>query len=111
MSIYSPTETNWNSTKKHSLISNGEYSSPTKRSRPSVSFLNKKYIYFECIFKEEAYSPSQLDPATMDEVSDQLKGLNDPSTTIPPPPATYVPPSSLNIHQQDVDYREKKKSK
>ena len=48
----------------------------------------------------------------MDEVSHQLKRVNEPSTSISVPvsqPATYVPPSS-NIHQQDVDYREKKKS-
>jgi len=45
----------------------------------------------------------------MDEVSHQLKGINDPSTSIPPPlPVSYVPPSSSNIHQQDVDYREKR---
>jgi len=37
MSVYSSTESNWNSTKKHTLLSNGEYSSPTKRSRPSLS--------------------------------------------------------------------------
>jgi len=45
----------------------------------------------------------------MDEVSHQLKGINEPSTSVPQP-ASYVPPSSSNIHQQDVDYREKKKS-
>jgi hypothetical protein len=38
MSVYSSTESNWNSSKKHTLLSsNGEYSSPTKRSRPSAS--------------------------------------------------------------------------
>ena len=48
----------------------------------------------------------------MDEVSDQLKEVNEPSTSISTPqPASYIPPSLSNIHQQDVDYREKKKSK
>jgi len=38
MSVYSSTESNWNSNKKNTLLSsNGEYSSPTKRSRPPVS--------------------------------------------------------------------------
>ena len=53
----------------------------------------------------DAYSPSQLDPATMDEVSHQLK--DNPPTA----PATYVPPTASSIHQQDVDYREMKKSR
>jgi hypothetical protein len=164
MSVYPSTESNWNSTKKHPIISNGEYSSPTKRSRPSLSQrlgipddsdqsdgepyspsddnsietqqriirqpqaslrestlistgqpskaileLLKDDDEDEEEEEEEAYSPSQLDPATMDEVSHQLKGINEPSTSAPQP-ASYVPPSSTNIHQQDVDYREKKKS-
>ncbi len=168
MSVYSSTEANWNSTKKHTLLSNGEYSSPTKRSRPSISQRlgltddsdqsdgepyspsddnsietqqriirqpqaslrestlistgqsSKSILELlkdddeeeeedddEEAEDEEAYSPSQLDPATMDEVSHQLKGVNEPSTSIP---VNYVPPISSNIHQQDVDYREKKKS-
>ncbi|CAF1154869.1 unnamed protein product [Rotaria sp. Silwood1] len=180
MSVYSSTESNWNSTKKHTLSSNGEYSSPTKRSRPSLSqrlgladdsdlsddepysptdnnsFETQQRIIRqpqaslrestlissgqpskailellkdddedeedededeeeeeEEVEEEEAYSPSQLDPATMDEVSHQLKGLNESltSTSIPiSQPTSYVPPSSSNSHQQDMDYREKKKS-
>ena len=167
MSLYSSTESNWNPTKKHSLLSNGEYSSPTKRSRPSVSqrlgltdesdqsdgepyspsddtsidthqriirqpqaSLRESTLIstgqpakaiLELLKDDdedeeeeddeeeeevEAYSPSQLDPATMDEVSHQLKG--NPTST---PPASYVPPPvSSHVHQQDVDYREKKKS-
>jgi hypothetical protein len=166
MSVYSSTESNWNSTKKHTLLSNGEYSSPTKRSRPSVSqrlgltdesdqsdgepyspsddnsietqqriIRQPKASLREStliatgqpskaileLLKDDdedeeeeeeeeeidAYSPSQLDPATMDEVSHQLKDNHQP---IPIIPATYVPPTSLNTHQQDIDYREKKKS-
>ncbi|CAF3054620.1 unnamed protein product [Rotaria socialis] len=175
MSTYSPKESNWNSTKKHTLSSNGEYSSPTKRSRPSLSQRlgladesdpsddepysptdNNSFDTQQRIIRQpqaslrestliasgqpskailellkdddedeeeeeiedEAYSPSQLDPATMDEVSHQLKGLNQPLRSIPIPvsqPATYIPPISsasslpLNTHQQDMDYREKKK--
>ncbi|CAF2912208.1 unnamed protein product [Rotaria sp. Silwood2] len=175
MSVYPSTESNWNSTKKHSLSSNGEYSSPTKRSRPSLSQRlglvddsdpsddepysptdNSSIETQQRIIRqpqaslrestlissgqpskailellkdddeddedddeeeeeeeeEEAYSPSQLDPATMDEVSHQLKGLNEPLTSMSIPVAqsvTYVPPSSSNNHQQDMDYREKKK--
>jgi hypothetical protein len=170
MSVYSSTESNWNSTKKHTLLSNGEYSSPTKRSRPTISqrlgltddsdqsdgepyspsddnnsietqqriirqpqaSLRESTLIstgqpskailellkdddedeeeeeIEEEEEEEAYSPSQLDPATMDEVSHQLKGINEPPTNSIP--VSYVPPqSSSNIHQQDVDYREKKK--
>ena len=166
MSVYSSTESSWNSTKKHTLLSNGEYSSPTKRPRPSLSqrlgltdesdqsdgepyspsddnsietqqriirqpqaSLRESTLIstgqpskaiLELLKDDdedeeeeeeeeevEAYSPSQLDPATMDEVSHQLKG-NHQST--PAAPASYVPPSASNIHQQDVDYREKKKS-
>jgi len=163
MSVYSSTESNWNSTKKHTLLSNGDYLSPTKRSRPSlnqrlgltddsdqsdgepyspsddnstetqqriirqpqaslrestlISTGQPSKAILELLKdddedeeeedEEEAYSPSQLDPATMDEVSHQLKGNTEPTNSVP---ATYVPPSSINIHQQDVDYREKKKS-
>ncbi|CAF1193683.1 unnamed protein product [Rotaria sordida] len=173
MSVYPSTESNWNSTKKHTLSSNGEYSSPTKRSRPSLSQRlglvddsdlsddepysptdNNSFETQQRIIRqpqaslrestlissgqpskailellkddedddeeeeeeeeeEEAYSPSQLDPATMDEVSHQLKGLNEPLNSRSTPvsqPANYVPPTSSNIHQQDMDYREKKKS-
>jgi hypothetical protein len=163
MSVYSSTESNWNSTtKKHTLgSSNGDYVSPTKRSRPSVSqrlgltdesdqsdaeayspsddnsietqqriIRQPKASLREStliptgqpskaileLLKDDdedeeeeeeidAYSPSQLDPATMDEVSHQLK--DNPTAT----PATYVPPTALNTHQQDVDYREIKKSR
>lgn len=48
----------------------------------------------------------------MDEVSHQLKGLNEPLKSISIPinqTATYIPPASSNNHQQDMDYREKKK--
>ncbi|CAF1369996.1 unnamed protein product [Adineta steineri] len=169
MNIYSSTESNWNTTKKHTILSNGEYSSPTKRSRPSLSqrlgvpddsdqsdvepyspsddneletqqriirqpkaslresTLVSSGQHSKAILEllkdddedeeeedeeeDEAYSPSQLDPATMDEVSDQLKDVNKSSSTIPiAQPATYVPPSLSTIHQQDMDYREKKKS-
>jgi len=170
MSVYSSTESDWNSNKKHPILSNGEYSSPTKRSRPSLSqrlglpddsdhsdgepyspsddnsvetqqriirqpqatlrestlistgqpskaileLLKDDDEDEEDEYEEEAYSPSQLDPATMDEVSHQLKGINEPATSIlSQQPASYIPPSSSssssNIHQQDVDYREKKK--
>ena len=161
MSVYSPTESNWNSpTKKHTLPSaNGDYASPTKRSRPSVSqrlgltdesdqsdgepyspsddnsmetqqriirqpqaSLRESTLIatgqpskaiLELLKDDDededeeeeidAYSPSQLDPATMDEVSDQLK-VNQP--------AAYVPPTTSNTHQQeDVDYRQKKKTR
>jgi hypothetical protein len=165
MSVYSSTESNWNSSKKHTLLSsNGEYSSPTKRSRPSVSqrlgltdesdqsdgepyspsddnsietqqriIRQPKASLREStlistgqpskaileLLKDDdedeeeeeeeeeidAYSPSQLDPATMDEVSHQLKDNH------PVIPASYVPPTASNISQQDIDYREKKKSK
>lgn len=48
----------------------------------------------------------------MDEVSDQLKNVNESTSAVrTSQPATYTPPSSSNILQQDVDYREKKKSK
>lgn len=155
MSVYSSTESNWNPTKKHSLLSNGEYSSPTKRSRPLtdesdqsdgepyspsddttietqqriirqpqaslrestlISTGQPSKAILELLKDDdedeeeeevEAYSPSQLDPATMDEVSHQLKAK--PSITITP--AKYVPPPVLsNPPQQDIDYREKKKS-
>jgi hypothetical protein len=47
----------------------------------------------------------------MDEVSDQLKEVNEAPTSISvPQPASYIPPSLTNTHQQDMDYREKKKS-
>jgi hypothetical protein len=166
MNLYSSTESNWNSTKKHTLLSNGEYSSPTKRSRPSLSqrlgltdesdqsdgepyspsddnsietqqriIRQPKASLQESTListgqpskailellkdddedeeeeeeeEEEAYSPSQLDPATMDEVSHQLKGINEPINTVA---ISYIPPTlTSNIHQQDIDYREKKKS-
>lgn len=164
MSIYSSTDSNWNSTKKHILPSNGaEYSSPTKRSRPSLSqrlgltddsdqsdgepyspsddnnllesqqriirqpqaSLRESTLITSSqpakhileLLKDddededeenEAYSPSQLDPATMDEVSHQLKSVSQPLPIIP---TSYVPPpTSTNTHQQDIDYREKKKT-
>lgn len=171
MSLYSSTESNWNPTKKHSILSNGEYSSPTKRSRPSVSqrlgltdesdqsdgepyspsddtsietqqriirqpqaSLRESTLIstgqpskaiLELLKDDdeeeededeeqeeiEAYSPSQLDPATMDEVSHQLKGNSSTTTTTSTPLASYVPPPvSSHTHQQDIDYREKKKS-
>jgi hypothetical protein len=152
MSVYSSTESNWNSrTKKHTLPpSNGDYVSPTKRSRPTDEFgqsdgephspsddnsietqqriirqpkasLRESTLIstgqpskaiLELLKDEDeeeeeeeidAYSPSQLDPATMDEVSHQLKDNH------PVVPASYVPPTTSNIHQQDIDYREKKK--
>lgn len=37
MSVYSPSESDWTTAKKHPIVANGEYSSPTKRSRPSLS--------------------------------------------------------------------------
>ena len=61
--------------------------------------------------EEEAYSPSQLDPATMDEVSDQLKGMkksSTPTASVPPVLTSYIPPVPS---QDDTDYRQKKKSK
>ena len=152
MSVYSSTESNWNPTKKHSLLSNGEYSSPTKRSRPLtdesdqsdgepyspsddtnietqqriirqpqaslrestlISTGQPSKAILELLKDDdedeeeeeeiEPYSPSQLDPATMDEVSHQLKGKSSMTIT----PAKYVPPP---VPQQDIDYREKKKS-
>jgi hypothetical protein len=144
--------------KKTLLSSNGEYSSPTKRSRPSVSqrlgltdesdqsdgepyspsddnsietqqriirqpkaSLRESTLISTGQFSKailellkddnedeeeeiDAYSPSQLDPAAMDEVSHQLKD-NQPVVS-----ATYVPPTVSNTPQQDIDYREKKKS-
>ncbi|CAF1114505.1 unnamed protein product [Adineta ricciae] len=167
MSIYPPSETNWNNTKKHTILSNGEYSSPTKRSRPSLSqrlgladdsdqsdgepyspsdqnsleaqqriirqpqaslrestLISARQSSKEILEllkdddedeeedePDEAYSPSQLDPITMDEVSDQLKNVNESISAVrTSQPATYTPPSSSNTLQQDVDYREKKKS-
>lgn len=154
MSVYSSTESNWNPTKKHSILSNGEYSSPTKRSRPLtdesdqsdgepyspsddptidnqqriirqpqaslrestlISTGQPSKAILELLDDDdedeedvEAYSPSQLDPATMDEVSHQLKGN---PVMIKTAPAKYVPPPVLiNPPQQDIDYREKKKS-
>lgn len=161
MSIYSPTESNWNSTKKHTLLTNGEYTSPTKRSRPSLSqrlgladesdqsdgepyspsddnllesqqriirqpqaSLRESTLitsgqsakHILDLLKDddededeenEAYSPSQLDPATMDEVSHQLKSVSEPLPIIH---ASYVPPPSANTHQQEIDFREKKKT-
>ena len=56
--------------------------------------------------EEEAYSPSQLDPATMDEVSEQLKGMkkcSTPTASVPPVLSSYIPP----VPSQD----DRKKSK
>lgn len=41
----------------------------------------------------------------MDEVSHQLK-VNQPVVS-----ASYIPPTTMSTHQQDIDYREKKKSR
>lgn len=57
MNAYPSRESNWDSTKKHTLSSNGEYSSPTKRSRPSLS-QRLGLIDDSDGSDEEPYSPS-----------------------------------------------------
>ena len=49
----------------------------------------------------------------MDEVSEQLKGMKkSPGTVSLAAVNSYVPPvSSVNVCEEDLDYREKKKSK